>query len=319
MPDPKQEQFRAWLAKPNGDAFTFQENNDHYTLIRVLKNAGFDYLYILGTYKRGGIERSGNFEYAGIYCRRDGMVYDDQYSIRPLRHEELMRGGAPAMLQRLEAGVRQAVEAAIGNDRSSLRITELVTQGSKDRLENHMGYGAASEARDLFLHDEGDGAFTYRCPYNPPRWTEDSLLEYILDPEGYTAREAAAYIDSHQDNILYDFLSNDATAAEYRAIVENPRHPAHLIKRIMQAVGATTAKTVRVTIRKDGLEFTFKTRANEFRRDCGNYYWSHNIAAADRREFERQFGRGDYGPEDILRIEYGRAVVYEAIAIPDGN
>jgi hypothetical protein len=312
MPDAVQEQFRAWLAKPNGDAFTFQDNNDHYTLIRVRKNDGFDYLYSLGTYKRGGIERSEKFEYAGIYCRRDGMVYDDQYSIRPLRHEELMRGGAAAMLRRLEADVRQAVEAAIGNDRSNLRITELVTQGSKDRLENHMKYGAASEARELFLHDEGGGAFTYRCPYDPPHWTEDSLLEYILGPEGYTAREAAAYIDGHQDNILYGFLANDATAAEYRAIAENPRHKAHLVKRIMQAVGAATAKTVRVTIRRGGVEFAFKTGADEFRRDCGNYYWSHNIAAADRREFERLFGRGDYGPEDILRIEYGRKVVYEA-------
>ena len=223
-----------------------------------------------------------------------------------------MRGGAAAMLQRLEADVRQAVEDAIGNDRSKLRITELVTQGSKNRLENHIAYGAASEARELFLSDEGDGAFTYRCPYDPPRWTEDSLLEYILDPEGYAAREAAAYINGHQDNILYNFLANDATAAEYRAIQNNPRHPAHLVKQIMQAVGATTSKTVRVTIRKNGLEFAFKTRANEFRRDCGNHYWSHNIAAADRREFERLFGCGDYGPEDILRIEYGRAVIYMA-------
>ena len=207
MPDAIQEQFRAWLAKPNGDAFTFQDNNDHYTLIRVRKNAGFDYLYSLGTYKRGGIERSGNFEYAGIYSRRDGLVYDDQYSIRPLRHEELTRGGAAAMLQRLEADVRQAVETAIGNDRSSLRITELVTQESKDRLENHIEYSAASEARDLFLHDEGDEAFAYRCPYDPPRWTEDSLLEYILDPESYTAREAAAYIDSHWYHDKVDMIT----------------------------------------------------------------------------------------------------------------
>jgi len=143
MPDPKQEQFREWLAGPEGGAFTFRENNDYYTVIRVRKNADFDYLYALGVYKNDSIERSGNFEYAGIYCRRDGLVYDDQYSIRPLRHGELMRGGAAATLQRLEGDVRQAVEAAIGNDRSNLRIAELVTQGSKDRLKNHIEYGAA--------------------------------------------------------------------------------------------------------------------------------------------------------------------------------
>ena len=102
MPNPIQNQFHEWLAGPEGGAFKFQTNNDHYTLIRARKNADFDYLYGLGTYDYDGIERSGNFEYAGIYCKRDGMVYDDQYSIRSLRHEELMRGGAAAMLQHLE-------------------------------------------------------------------------------------------------------------------------------------------------------------------------------------------------------------------------
>jgi len=41
-------------------------------------------------------------------------------------------------------------------------------------------------------------------------------------------------------------------------------------------------------------------------------YTHEAIAAADRREFERLFGCSDYGPEDILRIEYGRAVIYMA-------
>ena len=41
-------------------------------------------------------------------------------------------------------------------------------------------------------------------------------------------------------------------------------------------------------------------------------YTHEAIAAADRREFERLFGCGGYGPKDILRIEYGRAVIYEA-------
>jgi hypothetical protein len=81
MPEPLHEQFRVWLspqracgfigdpeAKPNSGIFTFQDNKDHYTIIRVRKNANFDYLYSQGTYNGDSIERSGNFEYAGIYC-----------------------------------------------------------------------------------------------------------------------------------------------------------------------------------------------------------------------------------------------------------
>jgi len=113
--------------------------------------------------------------------------------------------------------------------------------------------------------------------------------------------------------ILFAFLTNSATAKEYIALAGNTRHPAHRVKAIMEAVNASPAKTVRVTIRKDGTEFTFKTEAADLQRDCGNHYWTYNITAADRREFERIFGRSaDYGPEHILRVEYGRAVLYEA-------
>ena len=112
--------------------------------------------------------------------------------------------------------------------------------------------------------------------------------------------------------MLYDFLTNDALEAEHAAIVGNPRHPPHRVKRIMRAMSATAAKTVRVTICKDDVECTFKAEAADFRRDCDSHYWAWHIQAADLREFERLFGHGDYGPEDILRIEYGRAVIYEA-------
>jgi hypothetical protein len=106
---------------------------------------------------------------------------------------------------------------------------------------------------------------------------------------------------------------NIAVAKEYAALAGSPRHQAHRVKAIMDAVKAADAKTVRVTIRKDSEELTFKTEAQQFRHDCGLHYWAHHIAAADRKEYERLFGRhNDYGPEDIVRIEYGRAVLYEA-------
>jgi hypothetical protein len=110
--------------------------------------------------------------------------------------------------------------------------------------------------------------------------------------------------------MLCEFLTNDALGAEYAAIADNPRHQAHRVRAIMRAMNTTAAKTVRVTIRKNGAELSFKTEADDLRRDCGRSYSTWRIAAADRREFERLFG--DYGPEDILRIEYGRAALFEA-------
>ena len=78
---------------------------------------------------------------------------------------------------------------------------------------------------------------------------------------------------------------------------------------------AKEAKTVNVTILKDGIEFTFKTEASDFRHDCGSYYNAWGLTAADRRRFEELFGRyaGCY-PQEIVRITYTRKVLYDAQA-----
>lgn len=45
-----------------------------------------------------------------------------------------------------------------------------------------------------------------------------------------------------------------------------------------------------------------------------SHYTPSLIAAPDRREFERLFGKGaDYTPEDVVRITYGRNTIYEAL------
>jgi hypothetical protein len=129
----------------------------NFIIIRLRKNADFDYLYTQRQYNNDHIERGNKFEYAGLYCRRNGLVYDCPYSVRDLFDEP---------------GIQDAR-------------------------------------------------------------SEEALLEYLK-------------------------------------------------------------------------------AAEELRSDCTCYYSDWNIVAADRKEFERLFGRGaHYGPKDILRIEYARSVLYE--------
>ena len=306
--------FAEWLASTDGGAFACKVGSYHFTLIRVQKNADFDYLYCQRKYKGTGIEQGENFDYAGIYCKRDGLLYDEQYDIRELSDSGRNK---KALREALKQAVRQSVEAIIGNDRRNLRITELSTEREGESLARFKEYTAAGNAREVYLsgeYEDGDDfAFTFRCDYAPDDWTEDSLVAYILDPTQYVATEAAVYIDGHQEAMLTAFLEADMVAVEYAAILENPLNPVHRVKRIMQAVGALSAKTVTVTICKDDVDFTFKAEAREFRLDCTSYYSDWNIVAADRREFERLFGNhAHYGPEDILRIEYARKVIYQA-------
>ena len=94
--------------------------------------------------------------------------------------------------------------------------------------------------------------------------------------------------------------------------MQDTENPIHRMKAITEALKASGAKTVTVTVEKDGMELTFKTAANSLT-GHRNYYSTYDIPAQDRREFERLFGRSaNYSAEDIIRITYGKKTLYEA-------
>ena len=78
-------------------------------------------------------------------------------------------------------------------------------------------------------------------------------------------------------------------------------------------VCAKCGAEIEVIVRKDGKELTFKTETGDLRRDCTGGYSHWHMIAADRRRFFECFGRNaEYKPEEILRITYGRSILYEA-------
>ena len=303
--------FSEWLA----GVFIYAADGYHNTLFRVQKNDDFDYLYCQKQYQGSGIRRRDKFEYAGIYYKADGLVYDVGYNIQNLMAEddEYATRSPESLTKRLEFHVRRAVEKMVNNDRGNLRVTELQSEREIRQMEEFKMYTAPKNARDWLLENDGDFSFVYECRYEPANWTEDSLLSYISDPDGYAETEAAVYFDNNQEDILFDFIMGDMVAAEYGKLINNPLLPVHRVKRIMQAIRPTSAKTVSVTVCINGVELTFKTEAKALRYDCATYYSNYDILAADRREFMRVYGRNaNYKPEDILRIEYARSILYSA-------
>lgn len=216
------------------------------------------------------------------------------------------------LLSELIEAVRRRVEAAVGNDRKNLTVSELTDSVLIRSLEYARKYGAAREARKRFLNTEGFDPPAYHCFYTLDEWTEDSLPAYILDPKGFADREAAAYWEGKQEEILYDLLCSELVRAEYQTLFEDADNPVHSVKRIIRAVSASKAKTVRVTILKYGIEFTFKTEAGPLCCDCTGRYGTWQMEAPDRRKFKEIFGRSaKYRPEEIVRIVCGRSVLYQ--------
>ena len=274
--------FTDWIFAADGSAFQCEAGSYHVTVIRVRKNDDFDYLYCQRNYRGSGIVRSENFEYAGICRKLDGMIFDTLYNIQDVWNNE--GRSREALHENLKRTVREAVEVAVNNDRRSLAVTEITDERQRESLTHFEKYAAAGNARAAYLSGEHD-TFTFQCRYNPERWTEDSLLEYLLNPAEYAAKEVATYMDTHQEDMLSDFLAADMVAAEYAKILENPLNPIHRVKRIMAAVDACSAKTVTVTVCIDDIDFTFKADAGQFRRDCTDSYSGYHIAAAaDRQE-----------------------------------
>ena len=103
---------------------------------------------------------------------------------------------------------------------------------------------------------------------------------------------------------------NDVELAEYQALVDDKDNPVHIVKKIMAAMNTTSAKTVNVTIYKDGEKFSFKTAAQELRRDCKDYYSTWNIVAADRLSLIHIFSGDD--AEEINQQEYGWVSAFAA-------
>ena len=97
----------------------------------------------------------------------------------------------------------------------------------------------------------------------------------------------------------------------YKRQVQNTDSPLHRVKAISEAIKTSGAKTVTVTVQKNGEELSFRTGTTPLRGRYNSYSTSH-IAAADRQEFERLFGRSaNYCAEDITRITYGKKTLYE--------
>lgn len=99
---------------------------DTYIMIRVEKSPEFEYLFCQRQNGKNGLTRDSSFKYAGIYCKKDGLLYDAQYPLTNMEDggEELRNRSEEALWRQLKAAVREKVEAAIGKTGVILTITE---------------------------------------------------------------------------------------------------------------------------------------------------------------------------------------------------
>lgn len=309
-----QNELMQWLASDLPEPVKcFQKQRECFAILRVYIAPAFDYLYEQSHYHGEAIQRGEAFEYAGIYCRKDGKLYDAQYvlcDLLPECKDDLRTRGRVHLAEQLQADVRARVCTMVGNDRRNLTVTALSKEKALE-LEAFRRRQALDRATRYYLSGRSIEDAVFQCSYMPERWSDQNLLRYILAPDDYTQQEATAYFETHQEQILLELLEYDAILAAWRTILDDPQHRLHIVRRIRDAVSQSGAKRVWVTIHKDGKELTFQTDAHTLCTDCSNSYNRWDILPQDRRRFEETFGRyAEYGPEEVTCITYAKKTLY---------
>lgn len=305
------EGFEKWLA--DGKAPLQVSIRDRCTtIIQLPKTDQIGYLFSETNYRSSSIHWNDRFSFCGLYLRNDESLHllDDALCsiVDGLTPEECT--GRDGLREKFSELVSRRIEAVIADDPQNLSVHELSSPRLIKKLDYHQKYGARNDAIQL-LFSKGEPDLTFDCGYDLNSWTEDALLAYLQSPDQIIQSEAEQYIASHQEELLEGLLETDALRKAYTALMQDANDPVHRMKAITEAVDRCGAKTVNVTVQKQGRELTFRTTADVLK-GCRDYYSIYHITAQDRKKFEELFGRhSEYRAEEVMKITYGRNTIYE--------
>ena len=268
-----------------------------------------DYLFGCETFYGERISWSDRLEFCGLYDRQHQALHllDDPLPnfVSGLTEEECQ--DSTAFGKRIAQEVDRYVEAAISNERSRLSVRELTSERNINSYRYYKGTEAGREAASL-VFSGGKPDVQFHSEYYTSL-TEDTLLSYLKSPEDNIKTTAEQNMRDNQEEFLAQFLKKDALLAEYQMLSQDSDAPVYRMRAITDALQKSGAKTVNVTVQKDGVELTFKTSAESLK-GLKSQYSTWYIAPSDRLQFRHLFGAGsDYSAEDIIRIAYGRSTL----------
>lgn len=293
--------------------------NDYINLIRVPLSDTIDYIYSQANYQNSTLRRE-KFDYAGIYNRSDGLVYGANYDL--CGHNGLLSSeeydnsrDLGSVYDTFTGQVNARIREIISDNRDNLHVTEaeITDEYLKRKLAEAKTRHQNDRVRSLVLGGIKKGEIRFIPWYRAKN--EESYSDLIIDilekRNALVEETAIKWIEENRAESLIQFLSNDLLKADLDAVYADPQHPLFLIKKIMDAVSGDY-RTVNVTTVIDGKELTFKTDACVLQHDPDGAYYTYRMAAPDRRKFEELYGRNrDYLPQDIVKITYGKKVLYK--------
>lgn len=312
------QEFISWLERAEETQVELKIKGYHHFIFRVPKTEKVDYLYGTAIYGTNiDTYRDSKFEYIGLYSRNDKMLYDIQYPFRCIYHDDNipMPSNWVEIADKATMAVKNKIAELVENNPDKLTVREITSSKLLQDLQYFRSSKAYEIARRMILNDEPDDRKLEIMDYLISKSDEGKILLYLTYPQDFTIIEANEYIESHQEHILLSFKMRDLVTEHYEAIMQDPESIEHYIKRIIDAVKSTPAKTVNVVAQNGDREEAFKLEADLFCRDCNHdSYPIWGLSKSDKKRFCNMFPDASYGlhVRNIARITYKNKILYEA-------
>lgn len=293
-----------FLNDVNQHELCFKHNRHNYILLKSAFDAETDFLYLLEGYYGSNPHKAGEDAlYAGVYSRVLRQYFDIPYVLRDRADEN-------KNIEEILAEFSHAVSARIAEmvHDAPVPVTEEAEE-IRDEREYYQKYALPRETRECFFGD------AKRLHYQPHYHVSDpstaeiaAILNHFEDAVNARAKaficKKAREINERlwQIGLLRDEVARmEATPGEH-----------HARRAIMRSVADRNMKTVNLEIRKGDESTIIKIETSALRCMDNSYYSPWRMDAPSRYKLVERFGRNtEVFPEDVVKITYGRKVLYE--------
>ena len=278
--------------------------------IKIPKRENFFYLFCQWHNKSPEAESGHDFEYAALYNKQDGLVYNAGLDFQETFPEAATGPKISRLSKTVIESIRTRLEDFVAQNQPDLSMRKVSEKGLAE-LEDYKKYQLEKDIQRYFLKGLGNSEDENQRYYDH-EWTEEDLLDYLEDADGYIERTAEKIWSKRREAILLHQKRRELIKSGLEKLEAQADSPLHRQRKILYALRNSPAKMLNVTIHKDGVEYTFKTEATAVYRGT---YSKFSMPIKEMYQFEALFGRSaSYAAADIVKITYRGKSLYSAEA-----
>ena len=268
--EPKDE-FKNWLKDETIKPLTRTVDRMNKVYIKIPKRENFFYLFCQWHNKSPEAESGHDFEYAALYNKQDGLVYNAGLDFQETFPEAATGPKISRLSKTVNESIRTRLEDFVAQNQPDLSMRKVSEKGLAE-LEDYKKYQLEKDIQRYFLKGLGNSEDENQRYYDH-EWTEEDLLDYLEDADGYIERTAEKIWSKRREAILLQRQRRALIKTGVEELEKESDSPLHRQRKILLSMRNSPAKTVSVTIHKNGVANT--SRGIVSGNCCFLFYVSH--------------------------------------------